>query len=273
MATPALPARSRAPMALAALTLVLAPAAFTAPALADAGAALLPDLQTVVPLHLNLVNEHQREVLRFSNGVANTGAGDWRMRPEFPLDDTVLVQQAIQELLDADGNLASEKVVSEFQWHESHNHWHIGGIALFEVRPALDDGTGGAWGAPLPGNSIKTTFCLIDWYALEGNSPAHERTYFDCNGSHQGIAPGWVDQYHQATSGQQLDITGAAEGIYYLVSVANPDGVFLESDAGNNAAWTSFELRRHSNGNPKIEAVAHSACATPGLCGEGAPNR
>src|SRR5687767_5724325 len=45
----------------------------------------LPDIQTVVPQHLNLVNEHQREVLRFSNLIANTGDGPWRMRPEFPL--------------------------------------------------------------------------------------------------------------------------------------------------------------------------------------------
>ena len=34
-----------------------------------------PDLRTVVPDHLNLVNQQQNEYLRFSNGIANTGPG------------------------------------------------------------------------------------------------------------------------------------------------------------------------------------------------------
>ena len=34
-----------------------------------------PDLRTVVPDHLNFVNQQQKEFLRFSNGIANTGPG------------------------------------------------------------------------------------------------------------------------------------------------------------------------------------------------------
>jgi hypothetical protein len=41
----------------------------------------LPDLQTVVPSHLNLVNQQQREILRFSNGIANTGSGPLELHP------------------------------------------------------------------------------------------------------------------------------------------------------------------------------------------------
>ena len=37
--------------------------------------ALYPDLRTVVPTHLNFVNQQQNEYLRFSNGIANTGGG------------------------------------------------------------------------------------------------------------------------------------------------------------------------------------------------------
>lgn len=228
---------------------------------------LLPDLQTVVPQHLGMVNEHQREILRFSNGIANTGAGDWRMRPTFPLDATHTTQDAIQEILDADGNIVEEKVVSQFEFHETHNHWHINGIALFEVRAGSPTG-------PIVGdNSIKTTFCLIDWYKLEDNSPTTERTYFECNGAYQGISPGWVDQYHQAIDGQQLDITGAPIGRYYLVSITNPDGIFLEENLTNNTAWTAFNLTRDSKGNPKIKVVGHSPCEGSGLCEENAPNR
>jgi hypothetical protein len=48
---------------------------------------LLPDLRTVVPLSLGIQNQQQREYLRFANGIANTGAGDWRLRPDPPPRD------------------------------------------------------------------------------------------------------------------------------------------------------------------------------------------
>ena len=230
-------------------------------------AGLLPDLQTVVPQHLGIMNEHQREILRFSNGVANTGAGDWRMRPALALDADHASQDAIQEILDANNNVVEGKVVSQFEFHETHNHWHIGGIALFEVR------AGSPTGPVVGGNSMKTTFCLIDWYKLEGHSPTTERIYFECNGAYQGISPGWVDQYHQATDGQQLDLTGVSAGRYYLVSMVNPDGIFVEENLTNNTAWVAFDLTRDSKGNPKIKVVGHSPCASAGLCGENAPNR
>lgn len=230
-------------------------------------AGLLPDLRTVMPQHLGIMNNHQREILRFSNSIANSGEGDWRMRPALALDAGHTTQDAIQEILDADGNVAEEKVVSQFEFHETHNHWHIGGIALFELR------VGSPTGSVVGDNSIKTTFCLIDWYKLEGNSPTTERIYFECNGAYQGISPGWVDQYHQATDGQELDLTGVPAGRYYIVSTANPDSIFIEENFTNNIAWVAFDLTRDSNGNPKIKIVDHSPCTSAGLCGENAPNR
>ena len=68
-------------------------------------------------------------------------------------------------------------------------------------------------------------------------------------------------------------MTGAPEGIYYLISTANAAAVFLETDTSNNTAWTSFELRRDSKGNPKISIIANSPCDSPGMCGEQATNR
>jgi Lysyl oxidase len=192
--------------------------------------------------------------------------------------EATTVTNAMQEILDADGNVVHEQIVSTFEFHPAHNHWHIGDVALFEVRPARDDGTRGRWGVPLVNDrgqsqSIKTTFCLIDWYKLDDNSPTAERTYFDCYTSYQGISPGWVDQYHQAKEGQQIDMTGAPVGVYYLVSTANPAGNFLETDTTNNTAWTSFRLTRDSKGNPKIAVISHSPCDSPGMCGQQATNR
>lgn len=147
---------------------------------ARAPSGLYPDLRTVVPTHLQIVNQQQRDILRFSNGIANTGDGPWALRPETQGE----VINAIQEIRDADGNVVSEHLASVYEFHPAHNHWHIGDIALFEVRK------GSPTGPVVGGNSIKVTFCLIDWYALEGNSPTSQREFWDCETSYQGISVG-----------------------------------------------------------------------------------
>jgi hypothetical protein len=244
---------------------------------------LLPDMRTVVPSHLQLVNEHQQETLRFSNGIANTGPGPWALRPDPPLEQATTTTTAIQEIRDSNAyykcgeqpkqvtacyNVIREFAAGTFEYHPAHNHWHIGDVALFEVRK------GSPTGPIVGGNSIKTTFCLIDWYKLDDNARTAERTFFDCYSSFQGIQSGWVDQYHQSTSGQQLDMTGVPEADdYYLVSTSNYALRFEESDYTNNTAWVKFRLYTDSNGNRKIEVTGHSPCDSPGLCGERSTNR
>jgi hypothetical protein len=250
---------------------------------APTGTGLLPDLRTVVPAHLQLVNAHQRETLRFANGIANTGAGPWALRPEPPPAEAVETTTAVQEFRDSGAlykcgtqpkqvtdcyNVVSEKAAGTFEFHPAHNHWHIGDVALFEVRK------GSPTGPVVGGNSIKTTFCLIDWYKLDDNAPASERVFFDCYTSFQGISSGWVDQYHQSTEGQQLDLTGVPNASdYYLVSTANYARIFTESNYTNNTAWVKFRLSGTAGGNRKVEVLDHSPCSSPGLCGERSTNR
>jgi Lysyl oxidase len=269
-----------------ALAIVLGTSAVAA-ARRPATTGLLPDLRTVVPTHLNLVNEHQREFLRFSNGIANTGPGPWALRPEPSIDEAqannVETVSAIQEIRDSGAyykcgeqpkqvtdcyNVVSESLAGTFLFHPAHNHWHIDHVALFEVR------SGSPTGPVVGGNSIKTTFCLIDWYKLDDNAPASERVFFDCYHSFQGISSGWVDQYHQSTDGQQVDLTGVPNGNdYYLVSTANHAGIFQEVDKTNNTAWVKFSLTSDSKGNRKVTVTEHSPCDSPGLCGARSTNR
>jgi hypothetical protein len=156
MSSSSRPARSRLLLAAAVVALfaVLIPAALSgaAPKPPSGDPGLYPDIQTVVPRHLQLVNSQQREILRFSNGIANTGDGPWALRPEHVGD----VTNAIQEIRDANGNVVREHLASTFEFHPAHNHWHIGDIAQFDVRRGSPTG-------PVVGNaSIKVTFCLID---------------------------------------------------------------------------------------------------------------
>ena len=274
-------------LTVVALLLAVVPI-LTAVALAGGGGgststALYPDLRAIVPAHLQLVNEHQQETLRFSNGVANTGAGPWSLRPDPPLSEATTTTTAIQEFRDSTAyykcgeapkqvtacyNVVAEHPAGTFEYHPAHNHWHIGDVALFEVRK------GSPTGPIVGGNSIKTTFCLIDWYKIDDNSPAGERVFFDCYKGHQGVSPGWVDQYHQSTSGQQLDLTGVAEANdYYLVTTTNYARTYVETDYTNNTEWVKFRLYQDSKGNRKVEVTGRSACESPGMCGERATNR
>jgi Lysyl oxidase len=243
----------------------------------------LPDLQTVVPRHLQLVNQQQKELLRFANGIANTGQGPLALRPDPPIADATATTTAIQEIRSSNDlykcgeqpkqitacyTIVRERVTGTFEFHPAHNHWHIGDVALFEIRK------GSATGPIVGGQSIKTTFCLIDWYQLEGNSNTADRVFHDCERSYQGIQSGWVDQYHHALPGQELELTGVANADdYYLVSTSNFARRFEETDYMNNTAWVKFRLYTDSSGNRKIEVKENSPCSTAGLCGENAPNR
>jgi len=241
-----------------------------------------PDLRTVVPDHLNLVNQQGNEYLRFSNGIANTGPGPWALRPDPPIG-TAPITNAIQEIRSSNAQflcgtqpkpsdpcytVLQEQIVSTFEYHPTHNHWHTANVALFQVRQ------GSPTGPVVGGQSIKVGFCLLDLYNLDGNAPTSQKVFWDCYTSYQGIQSGWVDQYHQATDGQQVELTGLPNGTdYYLVSTTDPTGVFLEQDKTNNTAWVRFTLSNDSNGNRKVTVTAHSPCASPGLCGDVSPNR
>ena len=252
------------------LILLMSGTGLAGPSLVEGG--LYPDLRAANPHHFTVQNSQQHEFLRFSNMVANTGQGDLILRPEH---DTVNnITTGFQEIEDASGAVIDDQAVSEFVFHPAHNHWHLTSVALFEIRKALDDGKGGKWGDVFGGQTIKTTFCLIDVIKLDGNTNSPQRRFWDCfPDERQGISAGWGDQYHHATEGQELEITGAPKDkIYYLVSTSNPDGAFLETDTSNNTAWTSFKLTRDSKGNAKITEVASAPC-TETLCGVQVPNR
>jgi hypothetical protein len=248
---------------------------------------LEPNLQPIVPHQLQIQNTGGREYLRLTNGLANTGQGPWHLEPQTVVSDGGGTTTAIQKIFstkngvsDPGSTVVCSIPTTVFEFHPAHNHWHIGSVARFGVHVATDDGTGGAIGAPVVNDrgisqSFKTTFCLIDWVAIDGQKKTPEVTYWACDRTapYQGVSVGWIDQYHHSLEGQEIDLTGAPVGVYYLKVHANDDGVFVETDTSDNVAWRSFRLTRDSSGNPKITLIARSECSSPRMCGEDLPNR
>ncbi len=235
-----------------------------APGPRAAGAPLYPDIVEQIS-HLQVQNEHQREMLRFSTNHINLGDGPLQVRgggqvAPCSIDGVAYAQctHATQEVLDAGGGIALTHAAGVAFFHPQHNHWHQSAVARFEVRDA--DGQVVAGG-------LKETFCLVDNDKTPPAGRGGRRAYFDCNRELQGISVGWSDGYNQAVHGQELDITGIPEGTYYLVHAADPENHWLESREDNNFAWVKFQLVRQG-ANPKIVIVDRSpcegaACGTP----------
>jgi hypothetical protein len=166
---------------------------------------LYPDLRTVVPAHLNLVKQQQNEYLRFSNGIANTGGGPWALRPDPPIG-TAAFTNAVQEIRSNGSqdqcspdlpkqvtecyDVLLEKVVSSFEYHPTHNHWHTADVALFEVRRGSATRTCGR-------QELAQARLLSARPVQARRQRTDERAdVLGLHTSYQGISAGWVDQYH-----------------------------------------------------------------------------
>ena len=260
--------------------------------------AILPDITPGIPKHLYVHQGHQSEWLRFTNVWGNIGEGGLEFKPiievENPEEGTVT--QAFQSLYDEEGEFRDSivpvwsEIVTEFEFHETHNHWHIAGVGEFSVReaiPILDENDnvieyeiGDI--AILPdgdeSTAIKVGFCISDVYPYDGTSPGTSlKWYWECEVGYQGIQPGWVDQYHQATEDNEINITGLTEGTYFLTHTWNPENFFVDENDENDTAWMLFEISKNNNGNGnrKVTELGGFAPAcdlendtTPGLCAE-----
>ena len=224
------------------------------------GVPLYPDIIEQIA-HLQIQNEHQREMLRFSTTHINIGDGPLQIRgggqvAPCVIDGTAYDQctHATQEVLDAAGNIVHSQPAGVAFFHPQHNHWHQSGVARFEVRKGTLDG-------PLVTNGVKITFCLVDTDQTDLVTKGSNRFYFDCNAELQGISVGWGDNYHQSTPLQELEITRVPEGVYYLTHLADPENHWKESNESNNFAWVKFSIRRQG-ANPKISILETSDCVS-----------
>ncbi len=224
---------------------------------------LCPDVTEEAPGKLNIQRDHQREWLRFSSTHWNEGLGPLQIRGGGQTQPCVVEENGLlintictyaqQEILDANRDVVHQQPAGVAMFHPEHNHWHQDKVADFVLRLGSLDGE-------ILGKATKVTYCLID-YDAGGNGLTNDKYYFECNADLQGISVGFGDEYHHATHGQEIEITSAPPGIYYLTHEADPANKWLELDDSNNTSWAKFVLTRDSgSGNASIKWIEDSPC-------------
>jgi hypothetical protein len=209
---------------------------------------LLPDMRTLPPVDLRITNEPQYgdRLLRFTNSIANTGAGDLLLEAT---GDTASGRVHVQQVIHSTGSGRASQEMGQLFFHAAHRHWHWEGFSLYEIW-SIEPGEGLERAVASSG---KISYCLRDdfrvedrqaeWNALLEGEAGPYRTYEGCNWESQGISAGWGDTYRYHLPGQWLDISRLPDGVYALKSTVNPDGLMVETDLRNNSAIAYFALK------------------------------
>ena len=134
--------------------------------------------------------------------------------------------------------------------HPTHGHMHVDNWAEYTLRK--DNGDPNPLNWPIYGTGSKVSFCLINLGDCNSNPnnckdefgvPRNQSNIANYGfgsisgcGQDQGIFVGNYDVYSSGLDGQYIDIPNICNGNYYIVSVTDPDNMFLESNENNNVA-------------------------------------
>ena len=184
-------------------------------------------------------DDEGRRFLHFENSILNQSLMPLEvhgtLNPETNVTD-------VSQLIYSEDGAYIECPIGSFFYHPDHEHWHIQGIAEYQLWSVDSEGL---IGEPVV-QARKASYCLRDdaRYPFDPHSESwpDDPVFAGCDTVIQGISPGWMDIYAADTPGQDIEITGLADGAYALVSQSNPDRVLYESDFTNNIAVTLIEL-------------------------------
>jgi hypothetical protein len=202
------------------------------------------------------IEQGAHHCLRFSSGVAGIGRGEFEVYGSADTPVAVNGGPLYQVIQRSDGSNYS-RPAGQFIFHHVHLHYHVLDLAEFPLYRVAPDHTL----VPV-GHGLKEGFCLgnlkiYDWSSftqdeIDPNSidncqpsphPNAETNLPDGTWRfYEGVSTGWEDVYTWATSGQFVDFNTNPDGYYLLQMIVNPHHVFLESNYGNNVAYTYFRV-------------------------------
>ena len=227
---------------------------------------LKPDLVVLPMTKVRVLQRGGHRVVIFTTSVGNIGQGPMILQGHTIDGPNGPVTQATQVISRSDGTTCTH-VAGDFEFHPAHHHWHFDDFASYQLRK--DDPFTG----PIVAESTKVSFCLIDVMQMRGfNDPV--TIHADCLNQEgmQGIDVGFADVYDSFLPGQDIDLDADPNnpvpgGNYFLVNVANPDGLIWEvnDDLQANAAVASVSVPDPVRGLPSQPPPSQSppSSATP----------
>jgi len=222
---------------------------------------LLPDLMTLPTASVDVRNLPTGRVLRFSNTVWNGGEGPLELHG---VTDVVTRRTRVVQRAYTAGGATAEWNVGEFVWHPTHTHWHLDSFADYQLWSLNEFGER----ETLVAVSTKVSFCMIDTDVVDVDNELRpeRREYTGCGRGRQGLSVGWGDTYRSYLDGQSLPLGTAGDGLYALVSIANPNGRLRESDYGNNQAVVYLALAGNRVTLLPWRALTRERCLSGGPC-------
>ena len=190
---------------------------------------LPPNLVAQTPTKVRVLQSYNNRRIIFTSTVGNVGKGPLILSGKTVQTPSGPVTQATQTVWRTDGTTC-DHLAGYFVFHPSHHHWHVNDFAAYELRK--DDPFTGQ----LMGKSDKVSFCLIDITQLRGYHGPRQ-VFANCldQESTQGISVGFADVYDSFLPDQWIDVDEngpnlVPAGDYFLVNVADPDNLILETD-------------------------------------------
>jgi hypothetical protein len=198
------------------------------------------------------LEQQAHRCLRFTSGFASLGPGPFEVYGSSSSPIAPNGGPLYQNVYRSDGTHYT-RPAGGFVFHPIHAHYHVLGIAQFQVYRVES----GHKLVPA-GTVLKEGFCLgnikiFDWHSF-AQSEINPSSIDNCEPSpqpdgsfrfYEGIANGWEDSYKWQTSGQFASFAGNPDGYYILRVTVNPQHYVLESDAGrdaNDVAYTYFKV-------------------------------
>jgi hypothetical protein len=239
----------------------------------EAPVTLLPD---IVPLtynpylqpYIDTTEIPGHNLMRFSTAVANMGGPVALTSSNTAVDGQgrQIVTQTVYKY-DSVTNAFSQDYQREagrFVWHSGHGHFHLEGYANYRLR----HNTGGQPGAIVLRNDgteavgDKIGFCLIDilqtFTRPDNGQSSNTVTGYSGTGQpsngcgfQQGLRVGRADVYDSIYDGQWIDVTGVANGSYFLEVTIDAMNAIQESNENNNTVFVAYTL----NANPPSGGV------------------
>jgi len=186
---------------------------------------LPPNMVAQPPTKVRILQGYNDRRIIFTTTVGNFGKGPLILTGKTVQTPSGPVTQGTQTVWRKDGSTC-DHVAGYFVYHPSHHHWHVNDFAAYELRK--DDPFTGQ----LMAKSDKVSFCLIDITQMRGYH-GDRQVFADCLNQEgvQGISVGFADVYDSFLPDQWIDVDNSVPpGDYYLVNVADPDNLLLETD-------------------------------------------